>query len=74
MMNFSRFFFSGRWILEYTVSLAGGYDPTNPKPTPLKKGILGLTLNYICWWGFSFGELESVDNLFIAITPRSTLT
>ena len=33
---------------------------------------LGMTLNYIWWWGLSSGTLESVKHLFIVINLRST--
>ena len=33
-----------------------------------------MILNCILWWTFSTGALGNVEYLFIAITPRSTLT
>ena len=33
-----------------------------------------MTLNNIWMWDSSFGDLESTEYLFIAITPRSTLS
>ena len=33
-----------------------------------------MIFNYIWWWVFSSGDLESVEYLSIAIRPRSTLT
>ena len=39
-----------------------------------KKGVSGITLIFIWWWGSSSGALESMEYLFITITPRSTLT
>ena len=37
------------------------------------KGILGMTVNCIWWWGSSSGALRSVKFSFITITPGSTL-
>ena len=34
--------------------------------------VLGITLNYIWWWGSSSGDLGRVEYLVIVITPRST--
>ena len=33
-----------------------------------------MTLNCILWWGSTSEALENVENYFIAITHRSTLT
>ena len=45
------------------------------KTSPTKKrGILGMTLNCICWWSSSFVDLGNAKYTFAAITPRSTLT
>ena len=33
-----------------------------------------MRINYIWCWGSNFEDLESVEYLFIAITPRSTRT
>ena len=35
---------------------------------------LNMALNSIRWWGFSSGDLDSVEYSFIDITPRYTLT
>ena len=32
-----------------------------------KRGVLGMTLNYIWWWGFSSGDLWTLKYPFIAI-------
>ena len=53
--------------LEYTVS------PAENTPPPSKRGVLGMTLNYI-WWGSSSGDMGSVEYPFITITSRSTPT
>ena len=36
--------------------------------------IISRTINYNWWWASSYGALRSMEYLFIAITPRSTLT
>ena len=36
-----------------------------------KKGVLGMTLNCMWWWGSTFGALDRVEYLYIVITPRS---
>ena len=44
----------------------------SPHPHSAKKeSVLDMTLN---WWGPISGDLGSVKNLFIAITPRFTQT
>ena len=35
--------------------------------------VLGMTLNYVWWWGYSTEDLGIVEYSFIAITPMSTL-
>ena len=35
---------------------------------------LDMTLNWIWFWGSSFVDLKCVENLFIGINPKSTLT
>ena len=52
-----------------TVSSAKGEGPHQKK-----SGILGMIPNWIWWWGFSSGALESVEYSFIAITIKVTLT
>ena len=41
-------------------------------PTLKTKSVLHMTLNCIQQWGYSSGDLESMEYLFIAITSRST--
>ena len=55
----------GRNLNMLTVSLTEGENCS-------KRGVLGITLKCIWWWGFSSGDLGSVEYPFIAITPRST--
>ena len=50
------------------------YSCTSIRRTHPVLGILGLTLNSIRWWGFSSVFTEFEECLFIAITPKSTLT
>ena len=40
----------------------------------ISAGVLGMTLKCIWWWGSSPEALRNVEYLFIAISPRSTLT
>ena len=48
-------------------------DCRRVRPPP-SKSILDIILDCLWWWGSSFGDLESVEYFFIAITPRSTFT
>ena len=43
-------------------------------PAPLPLSVLGMTLNCIWWWSNTPGDLGNMEHLFVAITPRSTLT
>ena len=38
-----------------------------------KRSVLCMTLNYVWWWGSCFGNLVSVEYVFISTTPGSTL-
>ena len=38
------------------------------------KSCLGYNTKVKLWWGSSYGAQRSVENTFVAITPRSTLT
>ena len=40
----------------------------------LQINVLSWTVNCILWWGSSCGALRVLSHLFVAITPRSTLT
>ena len=53
----------------YQLHLCRGVKPPHP-PTI----VLCMILNCIWWWGSSSGALGNVEYLFIAITPKSTLT
>ena len=55
---------SNKYLLELHLS----------QPHHSKICILGMTLNHIWQWGFSPGDLGSVEYSFIAITPRFNLT
>ena len=48
--------------------------PLQRGKTLLKRCVLGMTLNYNCWWSFSSEFLGSLECPFPAITLRSTLT
>ena len=38
-----------------------------------KKGVLGMTLNCIWWWGSSSEDVRKIEYSFAAITSRSTV-
>ena len=42
----------------------------SPPHTLKKRDVLGMTLNCIWWWGSRSWDLQSVEFLFIAITPQ----
>ena len=39
-------------------------------PNLKKRVMLGMTLNYLGWWGHISGNLENIEYLFIDITPQ----
>ena len=47
--------------------------PLQEVPTS-QRGLLAMTLNCICWWSFSSGDLGSVESPLLAMTPMSTPT
>ena len=50
------------------------HDPLSKCLLHLINPVLGMTLNFIWWWGYSSDNLVSVEYPIIAITLRSTQT
>ena len=44
------------------------------RETLYAKGVLSMTLNYLCWWGSCSRALGCIVNTFIALISRSSLT
>ena len=54
-------------VLEYA-------NCTSVERLPLKKSVLGMTVNYIWSWGSNPVALGNMESPFIGITARSPLT